>query len=83
MIDPDVPCTDDHRGLNLDVDPAYRLHQLMHAHDQLITSYDAMAGKLAEVKAWLATYPPIPFDVTGDPEAVIVARLRRMLGEAQ
>lgn len=37
--------------------------------------------KLAAVRAWLATYPQIPADVQGDPEAMIVVRLREMLGE--
>jgi hypothetical protein len=37
-------------------------------------------GPLAEIHAWLATYPPMPDVVTGDPEASIVVRLRKMLG---
>jgi len=39
-------------------------------------------AKLAAIRHWLATYPPIPDDVTDDPEAMIVARLRRLLGDA-
>lgn len=35
---------------------------------------------LDELRAWLATYPPFPFDVSRDPEAMIVVRLREMLG---
>ncbi|GIM88794.1 hypothetical protein Ato02nite_005870 [Paractinoplanes toevensis] len=46
----------------------------------IAVSLVAESTKLAEVRRWLATYPPIPDDVSGDPEAMIVARLRRMLG---
>lgn len=35
--------------------------------------------KLAAVHEWLATYPDMPGNVSGDPEAMIVVRLRRML----
>lgn len=34
-----------------------------------------------DLRAWLATYPPMPEDATGDPEASIVTFLRRMVGE--
>lgn len=41
-------------------------------------------AKLAELRRWLATYPPIPDDVTGDPELMVVRTVRRILdGGAQ
>lgn len=63
-----------------------RLAELMAVSDersrelaQVLEDLSTEMGQLAEIRAWLATYPPIPDDVTGDPEAMIVVRLRRIL----
>ncbi len=39
-------------------------------------------AKLAELRRWMETYPEIPADVTGDSEAMMVVRIRRILDGA-
>jgi hypothetical protein len=48
---------------------------------QFLVDAGGEIAKLAAIRSWLATYPDIPEDVTGDPEAMIVVRLRRILGD--
>lgn len=47
--------------------------------DQFLQDVSDEIDKLVAVREWLATYPEIPVDVTGDPEAMIVVKLRKML----
>lgn len=49
---------------------------------QAQTVADAL-NVLARIRAWVGTYPPIPDDVTGDPETMIVASIRRILAGAE
>lgn len=58
-------------GWEVDPDPSARCEPGIHHREHV------PGGDL--IREWLATYPTIPDDVTGDPEAVIVAKLRRIL----
>jgi hypothetical protein len=35
--------------------------------------------KIARLTTWLNTYPPLPDDVSGDPELMVVQTVRRLL----
>lgn len=36
-------------------------------------------ARLLALRSWLDTYPPLPDDVTGDPELMVVAKVRAIL----